>query len=96
MSNSSRPPGLMNLVGHVQVRHMIAGMSGGVVSTLLLHPLDLLKIRYLSVILQHILTPSFTDLPWMMEAMAEPSTPPLAMPCPPSSSPREYEDCTEG
>ena len=46
----------MNLVGHVQVRHMIAGMSGGVVSTLLLHPLDLLKIRYLSVILPHILT----------------------------------------
>ena len=59
MSNSSRPPGLMNLVGHVQVRHMIAGMSGGVVSTLLLHPLDLLKIRYSSVILQHILTLNF-------------------------------------
>jgi len=30
----------------LQVRHMIAGMSGGVVSTLLLHPLDLLKIRF--------------------------------------------------
>lgn len=46
MSNSSRPPALMNLIGHVQVRHMLAGMSGGVVSTLLLHPLDLLKIRF--------------------------------------------------
>ena len=44
MSNSSRPPGVMNL--GLQVRHMIAGMSGGVVSTLLLHPLDLLKIRW--------------------------------------------------
>ena len=48
MSNSSRPPALMNLVGGAQVRHMIAGMSGGVVSTLLLHPLDLLKIRLVS------------------------------------------------
>ena len=44
MSNSSRPPGLLNM--GLQVRHMIAGMSGGVVSTLLLHPLDLLKIRW--------------------------------------------------
>jgi solute carrier family 25 folate transporter 32 len=46
MSNSSRPPALLNLFGPVQLRHMIAGMSGGVVSTLLLHPLDLLKIRF--------------------------------------------------
>ena len=47
MSNSSRPPGLLNM--GLQVRHMIAGMSGGVVSTLLLHPLDLLKIRLVSL-----------------------------------------------
>lgn len=46
MSNSSRPPGLLNLFGPVQFRHMVAGMSGGVVSTLILHPLDLLKIRF--------------------------------------------------
>jgi len=46
MSNSSRPPALLNLFGPVQFRHMIAGMSGGVVSTLILHPLDLLKIRF--------------------------------------------------
>ena len=25
--------------------HMVAGMSGGVVSTLILHPLDLVKVR---------------------------------------------------
>jgi len=46
MSNSSRPPALLNLFGPVQFRHMVAGMSGGVVSTLILHPLDLLKIRF--------------------------------------------------
>ena len=45
MSNSSRPPALLNYIGTVQLRHMVAGISGGVVSTLLLHPLDLLKIR---------------------------------------------------
>ena len=46
MSNSSRPPALLNILGPVQFRHMIAGMSGGVVSTVILHPLDLLKIRF--------------------------------------------------
>ena len=46
MSNSSRPPALLNYIGTVQLRHMVAGISGGVVSTLLLHPLDLLKIRW--------------------------------------------------
>ena len=46
MSNSSRPPALLNLFGPIQLRHTIAGMSGGVVSTILLHPLDLLKIRF--------------------------------------------------
>lgn len=30
----------------VKFEHMVAGISGGVVSTLLLHPLDLLKIRF--------------------------------------------------
>ncbi|XP_021949231.1 mitochondrial folate transporter/carrier [Folsomia candida] len=31
---------------HVQMEHMLAGVAGGVVSTLLLHPLDLVKIRF--------------------------------------------------
>ena len=30
----------------VKYEHLIAGLSGGAVSTLLLHPLDLLKIRF--------------------------------------------------
>lgn len=31
---------------HVKYEHLIAGLSGGVVSTLMLHPLDLIKIRF--------------------------------------------------
>ena len=30
----------------VKYEHLLAGVSGGVVSTLILHPLDLLKIRF--------------------------------------------------
>ncbi|XP_077283134.1 solute carrier family 25 member 32 [Arctopsyche grandis] len=31
---------------HVRVEHLLAGVSGGVTSTLILHPLDLIKIRF--------------------------------------------------
>jgi len=30
----------------VRMEHLMAGITGGVVSTLVLHPLDLLKIRF--------------------------------------------------
>ena len=30
----------------VRLEHLMAGITGGVVSTLVLHPLDLLKIRF--------------------------------------------------
>lgn len=30
----------------VQWEHLVAGVSGGVVATLVLHPLDLVKIRF--------------------------------------------------
>lgn len=33
-------------VRHLKYEHMIAGVSGGVTSTVVLHPLDLLKVRY--------------------------------------------------
>lgn len=33
-------------LSHYQYEHLVAGVSGGVVSTLLLHPLDLIKIRF--------------------------------------------------
>ena len=36
----------VNTLKSAKFEHMVAGMSGGVVSTLVLHPLDLLKIRF--------------------------------------------------
>ena len=32
-------------LSHVKYEHLVAGVSGGVASTLVLHPLDLLKVR---------------------------------------------------
>ena len=34
------------LSNHVHWEHMLAGVAGGVVSTVVLHPLDLIKIRF--------------------------------------------------
>ena len=39
-------PKRIALFGHVRWEHMAAGVSGGVVSTLVLHPLDLVKVRF--------------------------------------------------
>lgn len=36
----------MNIFQHVKYEHLVAGISGGVTSTVILHPLDLLKIRF--------------------------------------------------
>jgi len=38
--------GLLSTFRTVKYEHLVAGISGGVISTLLLHPLDLLKIRF--------------------------------------------------
>lgn len=35
-----------NVFSHVKYEHLVAGISGGVTSTLILHPLDLIKIRF--------------------------------------------------
>ncbi|XP_055609431.1 mitochondrial folate transporter/carrier [Uranotaenia lowii] len=35
-----------NWMAHVKYEHLMAGVSGGVTSTILLHPLDLIKIRF--------------------------------------------------
>lgn len=50
---STKPVPAVSLAGHVQqvfshvkVENLVAGLSGGVVSTLVLHPLDLVKIRF--------------------------------------------------
>ncbi|XP_065154963.1 solute carrier family 25 member 32b [Paramisgurnus dabryanus] len=37
---------LQRLFSHVKYENLVAGLSGGVVSTLVLHPLDLVKIRF--------------------------------------------------
>ena len=49
----SKPAAAVSIAGHVQqvishvkVENLVAGLSGGVVSTLVLHPLDLVKIRF--------------------------------------------------
>ncbi|XP_064547737.1 solute carrier family 25 member 32 [Drosophila montana] len=42
---ASSPP-KFNVFAHVKYEHLVAGVSGGVASTLILHPLDLIKIRF--------------------------------------------------
>lgn len=46
---TSGPPGtgrVLPVLRHVKYEHFVAGISGGVVSTLMLHPLDLIKTRF--------------------------------------------------
>jgi len=43
---STGSPKKFNVFAHVKYEHMVAGVSGGVASTLILHPLDLIKIRF--------------------------------------------------
>ena len=38
----------------IRYEHLVAGISGGVVSTLVLHPLDLLKIRFAGKTMRHV------------------------------------------
>lgn len=37
---------IQQVFGHVKIGNLVAGLSGGVVATLILHPLDLVKIRF--------------------------------------------------
>lgn len=43
---SNGPTRKVTLFSQVKYEHMVAGISGGVTSTLILHPLDLIKIRF--------------------------------------------------
>ncbi|XP_017768271.1 PREDICTED: mitochondrial folate transporter/carrier [Nicrophorus vespilloides] len=36
----------LSLFNHIKYEHLLAGISGGAISTLILHPLDLMKIRF--------------------------------------------------
>lgn len=37
---------LLRLFSHIKYENLAAGLSGGVISTMVLHPLDLVKIRF--------------------------------------------------
>ncbi len=57
---SGKPGSAVSLAGHVQqvfshvkIENLVAGLSGGVVSTLVLHPLDLVKIRFAGNVNSH-------------------------------------------
>ncbi|KAJ8291073.1 hypothetical protein GJAV_G00021070 [Gymnothorax javanicus] len=45
-TNLSVKGSILRLISHVKFENLAAGLSGGVVSTLVLHPLDLVKIRF--------------------------------------------------
>jgi hypothetical protein len=42
----ARPKIVSSVFSHVKYEHLVAGITGGVASTLILHPLDLIKIRF--------------------------------------------------
>lgn len=48
IKGSSTPgaPRQLNVLNNFKYEYFVAGISGGVVSTLMLHPLDLIKIRF--------------------------------------------------
>ncbi|XP_041975118.1 mitochondrial folate transporter/carrier [Aricia agestis] len=46
MKNSNSSSSKLALLSHIKYEHLVAGISGGVTSTLILHPLDLIKIRF--------------------------------------------------
>lgn len=46
MKNPNSSSSKLALLNHIKYEHLVAGISGGVTSTLILHPLDLIKIRF--------------------------------------------------
>lgn len=46
MSSDPKSSGKFSFLSGVRYEHLLAGVSGGVISTCILHPLDLLKIRF--------------------------------------------------
>lgn len=38
-----------SVLSHFKYQHLLAGISGGAISTLILHPLDLMKIRFAGI-----------------------------------------------
>ena len=52
---AERSPSSQNssITGFIRYEHLVAGISGGVTSTLILHPLDLIKIRFQGKMISH-------------------------------------------
>ena len=46
IKDANATPPVKGILRHVKWEHLVAGVSGGAASTLLLHPLDLVKIRF--------------------------------------------------
>lgn len=46
MKEANVTPPVKGILRHLRWEHLVAGVSGGAASTLLLHPLDLVKIRF--------------------------------------------------
>ena len=46
ISERSPSPQNSSIARFIRYEHLVAGISGGVTSTLILHPLDLIKIRF--------------------------------------------------
>ncbi|XP_066158239.1 solute carrier family 25 member 32 isoform X1 [Euwallacea fornicatus] len=61
MKNHSNGNGNLSILSHVKYQHLLAGISGGAISTLILHPLDLMKIRF-SVSDGRTTVPQYTSL----------------------------------
>lgn len=45
-SKTAKKNSPVSVFRHMRFEHLYAGISGGVVSTIVLHPLDLVKIRF--------------------------------------------------
>lgn len=46
MKNHTTKKSNISIFSHFKYEHLLAGISGGAISTLILHPLDLMKIRF--------------------------------------------------
>lgn len=49
-SGSSNYNKSLGVLSHIKYEHLVAGISGGAISTLILHPLDLMKIRFAGIV----------------------------------------------
>ena len=58
--SESHSSGLKSLLSGLRYQHLAAGLAGGVASTLVTHPFDLIKLRFAGIIVIMILLLHFT------------------------------------